>query len=196
MSKWHYLSVVALIAILGIIIWQSPSSLLLDNTDNIAAPSKQYPTAYLLTTKTTQYNTQGDISHIITADKMRYFDHPDHPKKDVVVLDNPNITFYNDSSERTSPWKASSVYGEGRQNKDEFLLQGNVVLIQQFSDDKYTTVTSEELLIKPEQQYAETNKPVMIENESGVTTSVGLKISLDQGTIQFLSNVRSQYNAQ
>jgi len=195
MRKRYYLSIIVLIAILSFLMWHSPSSLLLDDTEGAAIYSRQYPTAYLLTTKTTQYNTKGDVSHIISADKMQYFDHPSHTNKDIAILNNPKMTFYNSAAEQAPPWQASSFYGEAHENKDEFLLRGNVVLTQRLSDNKYTTITSEKLLIKPEQQYAETDKPVMIKNESGITTSVGVKISLKQGTIQFLSNVRSQYNA-
>lgn len=193
MTRWHYVAIVVLLLILGGLVWYSPTPLL---TDLIREPDtrlKQFPSAYLTNTKTSQYNSKGAISHILTADRMRYFDGIYNIADGTVLIDKPFITFYSDSPDE-DPWTASSLEGKGNQNIDELLLTGNVELKQSPNSTEFITITSEEMLLKPELQYAETSKPVMIKNESGMTTADGMKMSLKNGIIEFPANVRSQYH--
>ncbi len=203
-GKWHIISIIALLALLAVILIFSPTSDLLDFNDKKESKEKLFPSSYLIKTKTTQYNANGDITHILTADKVSYFDTNSGNLENYALLDFPIFTFFGKADEATTnsitskdtPWKASSDHGRSTHNHEQFLLTGNVTLEQINPDSKkYTVITSEELLIIPKQRYAETKKPVTIKNESGVTTSIGLKISLDTETIELLSNVRSRYEA-
>lgn len=193
MTRWHYLSIAVLLIILVGLLWYSPTPILSDLTQAPTEKLKQYPSAYLTNTKTTQYDNNGKISHMLTASRMRYFDGIYNIADGTVLIDDPLITLFSENSPPESPWIASSLQGKGNQNIDEIVLTGNVVL-KQTLNDTFTTMTSELLLIKPEQQYAETDKPVMIKTESGVTTADGLKMSLGDGIIEFPANVRSQYH--
>jgi lipopolysaccharide export system protein LptC len=193
MSKWHFITALALSLILIIIIWQAPSSILLELTDKIPEEQEQFPDSYLINTKTTQYNPQGQVSHILTADKVSYFEPSNTNPERYAVFVAPKFTFFNEASPN-NPWDISSNNARSLNNDEELLLTGNVILIQQSANsDVPTTITSEQLLIKPNEQYAETDKPVIIKDKSGSTSSTGLKLSLDKATIELLSKVRSRY---
>jgi lipopolysaccharide export system protein LptC len=197
MNKWHYiLIVIALMIILALTIWQAPPAILLELSEQVEQTDQQFPDAYLIQTKTTQYNINGDISHILTANKVSHFE----AKKNTLpysLLEQPLFTFLNHSPNKTAPWKASSHTARSINDDEEITFHGNVVFIQQTNgSDIPTTITSEKLRVKPNEQYAETDKPVMIKNTSGTTTATGLKMSLDNETIELLSNVRSRYEAQ
>ena len=70
------------------------------------------------------------------------------------------------------------------------LLQGNVQVWQNRADgDKYE-LSSDELVVKPEQQFAQTDKPVKISNKYGRTQAVGMKANLKTERVELLSNVR------
>jgi len=209
MSKWHILAIIVLLGILGAVLWQSPPPLLRDLVDTIT-PEVQYPDAFLINSKTTQYNEHGALSHIIVSDRAHYFEPQTKTSASYTLLTEPRFTFYDEthnkktSNNKTSStnieqqnvtWHASSTTAKSVNNGEEVLLNGNVSLIQQPSSNGEipTTINSEELLIKPNLQYAETDKPVIIKNSSSVTTSTGLILSLDTNTVELLSNVRSRY---
>jgi lipopolysaccharide export system protein LptC len=193
MNKWHFLTALGLSLILIIIVWQAPSSGLLELTDKTYEEQKQLPDSYLVSTKTTQYNPQGQVSHILIADKISYFEPTNTQPERYTVFVAPQFTFFNETSPNI-PWEISSNTARSLNNDEELLLTGNVILIQQSANsDAPTTITSEQLLIKPNEQYAETDKPVIIKDKSGTTSSTGLKLSLDKATIELLSKVRSRY---
>lgn len=211
MSKWHIIAIIILITILGAIIWQSPPAILRDITDTVI-PEQQYPDAFFINAKTIQYNEQGNLSHIVISDKANHFDSKANTLESYTLLTEPRFTFYdvgNDKSNSngnkktsttTDPsqkmtWYASSKVAKSLNKDEEILFTGNVSLIQQQDTESaiHTTIHSEELLIKPNLQYAETDKPVIIKNASSVTTSTGLTLSLDTNTVELLSNVRSRY---
>jgi lipopolysaccharide export system protein LptC len=194
MSKWHYFSIFLLSLVLALVLWQAPPSELLTLSEKENLNTRLFPNAYLIKSKTTQYSVDGKISHLLTADRIRLYEPTTNIADNYALLDLPNITVYSQKQPEAAPWNASSLYGKSTKQDEELLLTGNVVLIQTESTTQIaSTITSDELLIKPNQQYAETNKPVIIKTQSGVTSSVGLKMSLDTDTIELLSNVRSRY---
>jgi len=193
MTKWHYLIIIVLLAILAFLVWKSPVQLLTDDSLQDQQKGKSYPSSYLTNTNTTQYNEQGHVSHVLTAKRIRYYQTNHGSSEDIALFDQPAFLFHTQVINE-APWKTVSDQGRSDHNGDEFLLTGNVILSQKNSDSSFTTITSEQLLIRPNEQYAETDKPVMIKSEAGTTTAVGLKISLTHGTVEFLSKVRSQYD--
>ncbi len=197
MNKWHYiLIVIALMVILALTVWQAPPAILLELSEQVKQTEKQFPDSYLIQTKTTQYNLQGNISHILLADKISHFEAKDKTPP-YSLLERPIFTFFNESPKAAAPWKASSHTARSINGDEEVIFKGDVVLIQNtINSDIPTTITSEELRVKPNEQYAETDKPVIIKNTAGTTHATGLKMSLDNETIELLSNVRSRYEAQ
>lgn len=197
MTKWHIVAIIVLATILGTVLWQSPPPILLELSDTALSKQSQYPDAFLVDSKTVQYNEAGHISHILLSDKTHFYE-PDktHPTRRALFTQ-PHFDFYDEqSSSEQHPisWQASSDTAKSLNGEEELLMMGNVSLIQQPKTGIIpTTINTEELLIKPNQQYAETDKPVIIKSESGVITSTGLTLSLDTDTMVLLSNVRSRY---
>ncbi len=201
----RYLVIVGLLALLAIILWQAPRSPLRDLvSDDEISPTKQYPVAYLNNIKTTQYNQQGQIAHTLTASKISHFEQTLQGKpSSYAILEKPNIIIFNTDKASEPPWHASSTHGRSINHGEELILEGNVILKQQsFSGDNpaatvkkkpLTVITTEQLRIKPNQQYAETDKPVMIKNDFNTSTATGLTISLNTQRIEMLSKVRGHY---
>lgn len=215
MSKWHSLSIITLIVILSAVLWQSPPAILKDLADATTSV-QQYPDAFLTHSKTSQYNAQGKLSHTVISKRSNYYEPKDNRPESYTLLTEPKFAFYDDknANDPTSKdsstkklinnnapnnnsiaWRASSEIAKSINNDEEVLLSGNVLLIQQphSSNEIPTTINSEQLLINPNLQYAETDKPVIIKDATSVTTSTGLTLSLDTNTVELLSNVRSRY---
>lgn len=199
MSKLHIIAVIGLSLILGLVLWQSPPVLLDEFSDKETTRKPTHPDAFLVNARTTQYNDSGHIAHIITSERSNYFEPTDTPPYSLLVK--PDIYAYNtEAASASNPteiidWQASSHAAKSSDNQETIMMSGDVVLIQQ-ADTKNTPPTrieTETLLIKPNEEYAETDKPVTIKNASGITTATGLTVSLGNNTLELLSNVRSRY---
>ncbi|MFT6102664.1 MAG: lipopolysaccharide export system protein LptC [Granulosicoccus sp.] len=203
MSKNHIIAITVLMSILCLVLWQSPPAILKELTDTAAANKPTHPDAFFINSKTIQYNEDGNTSHILFSERASYFEpetgsSTQNKLDSYTLLTQPDIRFYNTKTSRADnqvSWQASSDAAKSMNNNQEILMSGNVLLIQPTTSDAETatTIESATLLIKPDEQYAETDKPVIIKNASGVTTSTGLTLSLKNNVIELLSNVRSHY---
>jgi len=54
-------------------------------------------------------------------------------------------------------------------------------------------LVSERLVVKPEQQYVETDKAVMLTTAGSTTRAIGMRAYLKQDKIELLSNVRGTH---
>ena len=191
--KWRIGLIVILLAILAAVFLRSPSRKLLDFTTP-ATDHKHYPIAYLTHIKTTQLNAAGGVAHVLTADKISYFGDMENSQGDTyALLDKPFITIYN-KDPNALPWLVSAARGTSTNNGQEILLEGNVVLQQKNKQLTVSVITSEQLLVKPDQQYAETSKPVMIKSASNTMNATGLKLFLESSQIELLAKVRGRYD--
>jgi LPS export ABC transporter protein LptC len=200
MSKIHITAIIVLTSILCLVLWQSPPSILKGLTDDVTYKRPTHPDAFFINSRTVQYSEDGKISHILLSERANHFESETGTSKleSYTLLTQPDIRFYDMATSQTAnrlSWQASSNAAKSMNNNQEILMSGNVILVQQATSDVEisTTIESETLLIKPDEQYAETNKPVIIKNASGVTTSTGLTLSLENDVIELLSNVRSRY---
>ncbi len=193
MSKWHYFSVIILSLILIIVIWKSPAHLLIDDFVETSPTVKHHPDAYLINTTTTQYNEQGNLSHILKAVRIDYFTAQDTPEKGYNVMAKPDIQFYDNGDLPAPTWHISASKGHSDLKGDEIQLTHDVILSQENIDGQITQIFAEDLLIKANEQYAITHKPVMIKSPSGITTADGLEVSLNTEIVKLLTNVKTRY---
>jgi len=203
MSKIHIIAITVLTSILCLVLWQSPPAILKELTDTAVANKPAHPDAFFINSKTIQYNEDGKTSHILFSERANHFEpeagaSTQNKLDSYTLLTQPDIRFYNTQTSQADnqiSWQASSDAAKSMNNNQEILMSGNVLLIQPTASDAETptTIESTTLLIKPDEQYAETDKPVIIKNASGVTTSTGLTLSLENNVIELLSNVRSRY---
>ena len=59
-------------------------------------------------------------------------------------------------------------------------------------EGKFTSLSTERLIVYPKRNYLETSSPVFIDNEIGRTSSVGLQAFLDEGNYKFFSSGRTR----
>jgi LPS export ABC transporter protein LptC len=198
MSKIHIIAIIVLTSILCFVLWQSPPSILKELPDTDTPNKPAHPDAFFINSRTVQYNETGEISHTLTSERASDFEAKPGALESYTLLTQPDIHFYNAKNSQTGnhiSWQASSDAAKSMYNNQVILMSGNVILIQQAASDAKTptTIESETLFMKLDEQYAETNKSVTIKDASGVTTSTGLTLSLKNNVIELLSNVRSRY---
>ncbi len=191
----NLLSLLVIVALttLFIVFWDSPPERFLRTKAAEEKPSK-FPKTYLTDVETTQYNEQGNISYTFNAAKVSYFQHNKKrkTKRDYTLLDAPDIVMFDPSR---PPWHVTAKHGRTNASGSHIKLWGNVKIWQTNAAGERAELTTSQLVVKPDQQYAETDKPVMISTADGETRAVGMKAFLKQDKIQLLSQVRGVHEA-
>ena len=187
-----YVLAISIMTVLFVMLWDSPPV-----TFRHAAEDKKqapYPQTYLTGVETTQYTEDGAISYTFKADKLSYYQRNPNRKhpSDYTLIDAPLITMYD--ADKT-PWHIRAKHGRSNASGTEIRLWGDVLAWQERDKGERSELSTSLLVLKPESQYAETNKPVMISTADSVTRAVGLQAFLQERRIKLLSRVRAVHEA-
>jgi len=145
---------------------------------------KNDPDVYMTNASLTQFDTKGTIHHRIQASKFTHY-----PATDITTLMKPIITLYEDEG---PPWNIKSHAGRimpATTGTDSSLELWDSVLIERnHSDGEFINIRSENLTVLPEQDYAETDQTVIIDDNTGRTIASGMKAYLTPGRFLFYSS--------
>ena len=184
---------ITLLTTLFVVLWDSPP----ERFRRLGSePSKpvDYPQSYLTDVETLQYHPDGSVDYSFQAKRVAYYQH--HPKRksprDYTLIENPTIRMYDADN---PPWHVSAENGRSDAEGTQIRLWGNVTIWHIDEKGRRSELNTSQLLVKPEAQYAETDKPVMISSASGKAHAVGMKAFLKQQQIHLLSNVRGVHEA-
>lgn len=146
------------------------------------------PDLYMSNASLTQFDEQGAIRHRIQASKFTHY-----PASDITTLMSPKITLYKDSA---PPWTIKSNAGRilpEQEEKGRTLELWDSVLIERArSEMEFVTIRSENLTVLPEQDYAETDQTVIIDDNTGRTVASGMKAYLTPGHFIFFSSEKQR----
>jgi LPS export ABC transporter protein LptC len=135
----------------------------------------------------TETNTQGNIRAQISADRIEHY-----PGINTSLFYRPDITIYPES------WHITADLGISEQNAQKIVLKDNVKA-QQYSAARpgtiLMTLLTRALDITPAQKIIETTEPVTLLQPGTVVKSTGLKVNMQQGTIEFLSKASAHFDA-
>jgi lipopolysaccharide export system protein LptC len=144
------------------------------------------PDLYMENAQITQYGRDGGVQYRLDSNTIRHFD-----LENLTRLESPVFELY-----RTGrlPWLVRSTHGYIRYRtqtpppqEEVVYLRENVQLEQRAGDGEYVKLTTDALYVYPDRRYAETDRPVMIDTNSGRTTAVGLKGDLSRGLLMLFS---------
>lgn len=186
----NWLSITALVALtlLFITLWESPP----EQFRRDQAKTEKRPhivTSILHDAKSTSFDAEGNLAYTFKAAETRHFQK--NPKKqtakDYTEFTSPYMVLMHDPA---NPWYVQAKQGKARKNGTVIELWGDVIAWQIDANGERSELTTTYLRLKPEQQYAETDKPVMIDAAGSKTRAVGMKAFLQQDRIELLSRVR------
>ena len=186
----NLLAPMAIIAltILFLLFWDTPPQSFLKPQAEPQARVK-YPSNILHNSVNRRYDNAGRLNSVFEAEESRYFQV--NPKRrtddDYAELKQPKLTLHSNDK---PPWRITADAGKAEQSGNLIKLWGNVHIWQKDELGQISELTTPYLVVKPEQQYAETDKPVMIVGAGSTTNAVGMKAFLQQDKIQLLSQVR------
>lgn len=104
------------------------------------------------------------------------------------------LPVYHRHRQTEGPLTITALSGWSNETGDEILLTGEVEIISYAADgSNINQANMDELLLHPDDDFAETRSPVTITTREGVTRGVGMHVNSRLGTLVLLSNVKGRY---
>ncbi len=195
-KNWISLLIIACLTLALVFFWDtSPQALLGEKGEEKETLPSIYPNNIVTDHTSRHFNESGKLNHLFVANEVRHFQvHPKRQsKKDYTEISRPRLTLFREDA---PPWKIISDTGHATANSSVITFEGNVMVWQiDPATGRRSELTTSKLVVKPDQHYAETDKPVMILAPDSTTSAVGMKALLNQDKIQLLSRVRGTYEA-
>jgi len=181
-----------LLSSLVIYLWESPEKLL--GKFDGSAESANLPYAIVHNASTRHFNDKGSLDYTFEALKLEYFrKEQDSPSENedisYTLISKPRLLIYHEGE----PWHVEALEGKFTEQNKRLLLWNNVIVSQQNEDGVTTTLSTEELEIKPEEKYAYTKQPVEIKSSAGDLTAIGMIANFMEKQITLLSSVKGSY---
>lgn len=156
----------------------------------IVQSPKSEPDLYMVNANITQFDKLGQVHHRIRADRFTHF-----PLTDITSLRAPKVILYNEDE---SPWEIESREGQilpgEAGNGDIVELWNDVLAKQQTSEGRFIHIRTEFLTIIPDDDYAETDHLVTVDDSNSTTTAAGMVAHFNPGRFQFFSKDSQRVN--
>lgn len=161
--------------------------------DTITA-TQEYPSNIIINHISHHYDDAGKLNYLFNAEEVHHFQmNSKRPSnKDHTEITQPRITLYRDNG---TPWQIRSDSGQSTKHGSVITMIGNVIVWQIDAAGFKSELTTTKLVVMPDKQYAETDKPVMLKAPDSTTTAIGMQALLKQDKIKLLSRVRGLYEA-
>ena len=141
------------------------------------------PDVYLEDGDILQYRADGSLHYRLRAARIFYF-----LGDAATELDRPELELHDAAA---PPWRLTAASGEMRSGEEEVVFRG-AVLLRQDRGDGFTAVTTEELVLYPQRQFARVDEPVMIATPARRATAAGLEADLQSGRMTLLSSTHQR----
>lgn len=173
--------VIGLVAALGY--WNiDPHSLMDEQTETTAEESIDF---YASNAHIRQFQTDGTLKYDLKAPTFEHY-----KSSDIGHVQQPVMALYQNSD---IPWNITSDKATIAPSGNSVELIDNVRFARTPTKGQTTVLTTTQLTVFPDQEYAHTEQAVRIEAVSGVTHAVGMKAYLKESRMILLSNVRGQH---
>ena len=154
---------------------------------------KLFPQTFMTGIETREFTTRGQLQHLLRTPRITHYQvNPDAPSdKDYTLIDHPQVDFYNDGE--PSPWVLSANLGHSNANNTLLRLTDNVVIQQETPERGLVQISTSELLVYPQQQFAETDKAVKMRSPKGQMDALGMAAYMQEDRVHLKSQVRAVY---
>ena len=150
------------------------------------AATEHVPDYFMRDFTATTMNQAGKPDQRLQAQLMQHYGDDGS-----MVLTQPQLTLY---AKGQAPWLITAARGEVRNDGKEVLLSGGVRMNRSSNNEQMELVT-DNMLIRPQQRYAQTDAPVTVTAPQGKLTAVGLRAYLADERLKLLARVRGDYVA-
>jgi lipopolysaccharide export system protein LptC len=135
----------------------------------------------------TQFRRDGSLQYRLHAESIAHY-----PGIEQTLLTEPRLLLDQGSG---APWELSAKSGRilGRsgllrtgtetERSEQVQLDDNVLIHRQRGEQRFINLSTSSLTLYPEHEYAQTDRPVIIDTEAGRTTAANLKADLARGRL-------------
>lgn len=143
---------------------------------------------YAVNARSQQFLADGSLRYQMSAERLEH-----RKSTDQTYVTRPDILIYREGDNQ--PWHIRSQRGEVSAKGEQVDLIEEVSAERRDLRNRLTRLTTSQMSVFPERQYAQTDRPVRIEAPIGVTTANGMEAYLNEGRMILQSNVRGQHEA-
>jgi lipopolysaccharide export system protein LptC len=166
------------------------------NTENLIgaqeADIKIFPHSYITNVEMRQYDREGNIHYQMNTPLIRHFQVDDKPgNQDYSLFNTPVFMVVNDPQK--PGWFVTAQEGRLDNNDTWFTLTQDVMARQTSEKQGETTISTTDLRLNLQDQFAETNKAVTMRAAQSEITAMGMRADMKREHIEFLSNVKGTY---
>lgn len=184
MRTWLPLVIVVALISLGLWFTESPPKQLLGKRPTQQQHSKAADLV-IRDARTRHYNTEGTLAYRVDAERITFFQ---FERRDRADLTEPRMLFYQDKNLK---WRTESRKGVAFDNGQKVVLEGDVKVAE--LPQPGITLRTAKIVLKPREEFAETDKVVTITDGANLTTGKGMRANLKQDKVEILSDVESSY---
>ncbi len=157
-------------------------SLEADN-EEVIAQTRYIPDYTLENFATVHMDVEGQVSDRLLAKKMAHYEDAQ------TFLTQPYMIFY----EQNQPsWTIWAEQGQLSADGNQIWLLGETTF-QRHHDSRPLTIISQNVLLKRDKEYAETQSPTTIRHVNGESHSVGARVFMSIQQVDLLSQARGHY---
>lgn len=141
---------------------------------------------YLKNFTLTAMDVDGQPGHRLTAAALRHY-----ADNDTAEIDRPYMTVFRRDE---TPWQVSAAAGHLTMPDERLLLQGDVRIERSAGPNNAALeLLTRDVTVRLNDEHAETGAPVTIRHQQGVTTGIGMTVSLKEGRFELLQQVSGHY---
>jgi len=156
------------------------------------AAVKIFPHTYLLNVQVRQFDDAGNIRYQMNAPLVQSFQVKEAPSADDYSLFTAPAFILSNNPQKPS-WYVKAQEGRLGNSDEWFTLKNDVVARQTSEKQGETTISTSELRLNTQQQFAETDKAVTMRAAKSEITAVGLRAEMKREHIELLSQVKGTY---
>jgi len=142
---------------------------------------------FVINARRVQFNADGSLHSQLVSPKVEHL-----LKTEVSLLKKPDLLLYQDNPQ---PWRVQSEQAQVSPDGKQVELIDKVRISRHDDRNRDILVTSAQMTLFLEDDYATTDAPVRIETIQGVTTGTGMQAWLKERQLNLLSTTRGQYEA-
>lgn len=160
------------------------------NLSSNSGPTQGQAYDYFMTAVNDQHlDLEGNVQYHLIADRLTHY-----PNPDISNIEAPDITIFRESK---APWRITAMNGrlliDTESMLDRVELSDNVVIHSVDKDGQPLDIYTEFLILYPDTKRLSTDREVRFLAPGIENTSLGMTADLNINEINFLANVRGQY---
>lgn len=162
--------------------WATPPERLLEARQQ---PADDAPEAdsFMSESITRRFDEHGALTYLLNARRTDFYTDSNRYQ-----LQQPEMEMVADDNSRH---RARSRLGTVLSGGEEILLEGDVLIWQEEPATRAYQLRTPSLRLFPERRFAETDQPVTLLSDQGVTDGIGLNAYFNEQRFEILNNVKS-----